>query len=113
MFSSAPARPSSRSVWRARFVINVNPSIESKTMPEITLTGLNKRQKVLADILWSFEEWDDCEKFIRSLPKREQAECEGIVEMMRMELVESYRREMGITNTPEADRVIKGIVDRL
>jgi len=75
-------------------------------MVEITLNGLNARQRVLADILWSFEDWTDCEKFIRALPKRERAEAEGIVEMMRMEVVESYRREMGITNTPEADRVI-------
>lgn len=75
-------------------------------MVEITLNGLNKRQQVLADILWSLEEWDDVERFIDSLPKRERAECEGIVEMMKMELVEGYRREMGIDNTPEADRVI-------
>ena len=76
------------------------------TMPEITLRGLNKRQKVLADILWSFEEWIEVENFINVLPKRERAEALGIVEMMRMELVESYRQEMGLNNTPEADRVI-------
>jgi hypothetical protein len=75
-------------------------------MVEITLNGLNARQKVLADILWSFDEWTDVEKFMNSLPKRERAEAEGIIEMMRMELVESYRREMGITDTPEADQVI-------
>jgi hypothetical protein len=75
-------------------------------MPEITLRGLNKRQKVLADIMWSIEEWDDVERFVNSLPKREKAEAEGILEMMRMELVESYRQEMGITNTHEADQVI-------
>lgn len=75
-------------------------------MPEITLRGLNKRQQVLADIMWSIEEWTDIEKFIDALPAREQAEAQGIIEMMRMELVESYRKEMGINNTPEADRVI-------
>ncbi len=75
-------------------------------MIEIKLNGLNARQKVLADIIWSIEEWPDVERFINALPKREQAECEGIIEMMRMELVESYRQEMGISNTPEADDVI-------
>ena len=75
-------------------------------MVEITLEGLNARQKVLADIMWSIEDWKDVEKFIRALPKREQAEAEGIIEMMRMETVEAYRREMGIDNTPEADQVI-------
>jgi hypothetical protein len=75
-------------------------------MEEIVLTGLNKRQRVLADIMWSIEEWDDVEKFIATLPKRERIECEGIVEMMKMELVEGYRMGMGIENTQEANVVI-------
>ena len=74
---------------------------------EIKLTGLNKRQKVLADIMWSIGEWEDVERFIATLPKRERIECEGIVEMMRMELVEGYRKGMGLSDTPEADQVIQ------
>lgn len=73
---------------------------------EIKLDGLNKRQRVLADIMWAIEEWDDVEKFIATLPKRERIECEGIVEMMKMELVEGYRKGMGIENTQEANVVI-------
>ena len=75
-------------------------------MVEIKLEGLNARQRVLADILWSIEEWSDTERFIATLPKREKAECESIVEMMKMELVEGYRKGMGISDTPEADQVI-------
>jgi len=75
-------------------------------MVEITLEGLNARQKVLADILWSIEEWSDAERFIATLPKREKAECESIVEMMKMELVEGYRTGMGLDNTQEANVVI-------
>ena len=60
-------------------------------MVEIKLEGLKTRQKVLADILWSIEEWADVERFIATLPKREKAECQSIVEMMKMELVETYR----------------------
>jgi hypothetical protein len=73
---------------------------------EIKLTGLNKRQRVLADIMWAIEEWDDVERFIATLPKRERIECEGIVEMMKMELVEGYRTGMGLDNTQEANMVI-------
>ena len=73
---------------------------------EIKLTGLNKRQRVLADIMWAIEEWDDVERFIATLPKRERIECEGIIEMMKMELVEGYRTGMGIENTQEANVVI-------
>jgi hypothetical protein len=49
---------------------------------EIKLAGLNARQKVLADIMWSIEEWTDVEQFIATLPKRERAECESIVDLM-------------------------------
>ena len=74
-------------------------------MVEIELRGLNARQKVLADILWSIEEWSDVERFIATLPKREKAECQSIVDMMKMELVESYRKSIAedgiIINTLE------------
>ena len=73
---------------------------------EIKLDGLNKRQRVLADIMWAIEEWDDVERFIATLPQRERIECEGIVEMMKMELVEGYRTGMGLDNTQEANVVI-------
>jgi hypothetical protein len=78
-------------------------------MPEIRLTGLNTRQKVLADIMWNIEEWTDVEKFIAALPERERIECKGIVEMMRMELVESYRKSMNIENTSEATELLDKI----
>jgi hypothetical protein len=74
---------------------------------EIKLTGLNKRQQVLADIMWELEEYEDVERFMASLPKRERIECEGIIEMMKMELVESYRKGMGVENTQAADQVIQ------
>ena len=75
-------------------------------MAEIKLEGLNARQRVLADIMWSIEEWTDVERFIATLPNREKAECQSIVDMMKMELVEGYRKGMGISDTPEADQVI-------
>lgn len=81
-------------------------------MNDIVLEGLNPRQQLLADIMWSIEEWDDVEKFIASLPKREKAECESIVEMMRMELVDNYRKENEIEDTPEADKAIRTLLSK-
>lgn len=78
-------------------------------MPEIKLDGLNQRQRVLADIMWAIEDWSDVERFIATLPKRERIECEGIVEMMRMELVESYRKGMNVETTAEASKLIDKI----
>ena len=80
---------------------------------EIKLEGLNARQKILADIMWAIEEWDDVERFIATLPKRERIECEGILEMMKMEVVESYRKGMAedgmLPDNLEAKRVIDKI----
>jgi DNA-binding transcriptional regulator PaaX len=80
---------------------------------EIKLAGLNARQKVLADIMWSIEEWTDVEKFVKTLPARERNECKSILEMMQMEVVESYRKGMAedgmLPNNLEANRVIDKI----
>jgi hypothetical protein len=81
-------------------------------MLEIELHGLNARQQVLADIMWELEEYEQVEAFIATLPDREACECQAIIEMMKLELVECYRVEMGVEDTPEADRVIKGVIDK-
>ena len=79
-------------------------------MSEIRLDGLNPRQQMLADIMWSIEEWADVEKFIATLPARERIECQGIVEMMRIELIESYQKSTDTENTSEATEVITRIM---
>jgi hypothetical protein len=79
-------------------------------MSEIRLEGLNPRQQMLADIMWSIEEWADVEKFISTLPARERIECHGIVEMMRIELIESYQKSTDTENTSEATEVITRIM---
>ena len=78
-------------------------------MIEITLEGLNKRQRVLADIMWSIEDYDQVERFIKSLPTREATECRSIIQMMRMELVENYREAMGI----EENDLAKSAIDKI
>ena len=60
----------------------------------IEITGLSKRQMILADILWGIEDWNQVETFIASLPKRDRIDCEGILELMRMALVEEYADQM-------------------
>lgn len=76
-------------------------------MVELELYGLNARQKVLADIMWSLEEYEDVEAFIATLPDREACECESIIEMMKLALVEQYaqglREEVPLT---EANKLI-------
>jgi hypothetical protein len=81
-------------------------------MLEIELHGLNARQQVLADIMWDLEEYEQVEAFIATLPDREACECQTIIEMMRMELVEGYRRGMGLEDTQEARSAIQSVLDK-
>ena len=76
-------------------------------MIEFELQGLNARQQVLADIMWGLEEYDQVQAFINTLPNRERIECEGIIEMMKMAVVEQCYD--GVENTGEAADVIKQI----
>ncbi len=82
--------------------VNMNP---------IEITGLNKRQKILADIIWGIEDWAQVETFINSLSKRDRIDCEGIIEMMRMAIVEQIADELKDDRNkyPEASEVIEKI----
>ncbi len=64
----------------------------------IEIIGLTKRQKILADILWNIDEWDQVQVFVNSLPRRDRIDCEGILEMMRMSLVEQYAEAVNPKN---------------
>jgi hypothetical protein len=57
-------------------------------MINLEITGLNARQQVLADIMWQLEEYEQVEAFIATLPDRESCECQSIIELMRMAIVE-------------------------
>lgn len=73
-------------------------------MVEFELKGLNKRQEMLANIMWQFEEFEQVEAFIATLPDREACECQSIIEMMRMAVVEQCYE--GIQNMDAANDVI-------
>ena len=73
-------------------------------MVEFELKGLNKRQEMLANIMWQFEEFEQVEAFIATLPDREACECQSIIEMMRMAVVEQCYE--GIQSLDAANDVI-------
>jgi hypothetical protein len=76
-------------------------------MVEFELQGLNARQQLLADIMWQLEEYEQVEAFIATLPDREACECEAIIEMMRMAVVEQCYD--GIQKLDEAKKLIDKI----
>ena len=74
----------------------------------IEIIGLTKRQKILADILWNIDEWDQVQVFVNSLPRRDKIDCEGILEMMRMSLVEQYAEAVNPKNQYEDAKEVIG-----
>ena len=58
-------------------------------MIDITIAGLNERQRCLADIIWACDTHADVQKFIRTLPTSElRDEAWSIVELMKMAAIE-------------------------
>lgn len=78
-------------------------------MVSFELYGLNKRQMVLADIIWACDTKDKVNKFIAALPtKALRNEAEAIVDLMVLAVVEQCYD--GITeNFDEANQLINKV----
>ena len=72
---------------------------------EFTIDRLSDKQRVLADIIWSFDEFDQVEKFIATLGKADQKECKTIIELMKMAAMEQCYE--GISDLDEANDALK------
>ena len=79
-------------------------------MMGITIDGLTAKQKVLADIIWQFDDFVDVKRFMDTLPVLERRECEAIVELMKMATLEQLYD--GIKDNHEANMVIDKINKR-
>ena len=74
-------------------------------MLEITIEGLNARQRFLADIIWEFQTRAQINTFIRSLPTVDlQDEAKAIVELMILATVEQAYDGLG--SLDEANKVL-------
>jgi hypothetical protein len=75
---------------------------------EITIEGLNARQRVLADIIWACETRKQINEFIRSLPTVQlQDEARAIVDLMIMATVEQCYD--GLSPMNEAQSLIRKV----
>ena len=72
---------------------------------EFTIDRLSDKQRVLADIIWSFDEFDQVEKFIATLGVADQKECKTIIELMKMAAMEQCYE--GISDLDEANDALK------
>jgi hypothetical protein len=73
----------------------------------ITIEGLNKKQRALADIMWAMNGREQVTAFIKALHPKDRKDAETVVEMMIISFLDD------ITDTQDAQRVIKSIVDKI
>lgn len=77
-------------------------------MLEITIEGLNARQRVLADIIWACDTRKQINEFVRSLPTVElQDEARSIVDLMIMATIEQAYDGLGTMD--EAAKLINKV----
>jgi hypothetical protein len=55
--------------------------------------------------MWNIDEWDDVEAFVATLSPRDKAEALSILELIRIEFIESL--ESQDNKTPEATELLK------
>ena len=60
----------------------------------IQLHGLSKHQVALLDTIWSIDSVEDCQAYIMSLPPTDQFECQNLVRLIALELVDMAVGEM-------------------
>jgi hypothetical protein len=82
-------------------------------MVELELQGLNSRQRVLADIMWSLDGFDQVQAFIRTLPPRERAEAHTIIDLMKMALVEQYAEGMQAEGHEISTKAADALIDKI
>ncbi len=81
-------------------------------MVDFALHGLNKRQRVLADIIWACEDKTKVDRFIKGLPTEKlRNEAQSIVDLMIMAVVEQCYDGVG-SNMDEAKDLIDKIAKR-
>jgi hypothetical protein len=62
----------------------------------IQIEGLNKRQRAIADILWSFNSKDECRKFINSLQPDWRRDAETVVELMILAVCDEVEPDVAL-----------------
>jgi hypothetical protein len=54
----------------------------------VQITGLSKRQRAIADVLWMMRTREEAERFIASLAPDTQRDANTVVEMMQLAIID-------------------------
>lgn len=70
-------------------------------LPSVQIEGLNRKQRLLADLIWSFDSKEQVTAFIRTLPPRDRRDAQTITEMMILAFLDE------VESTDEAQSILK------
>ena len=70
----------------------------------IQITGLSKRQRAIADVLWMMNTREDAERFVRSLEPATRKDAETVILMMMLAVIDECET---------VDDSVKSLIDNL
>ena len=73
----------------------------------ISIEGLNKRQRAIADVLWLMNTREDAERFVKSLEPETRKDAETVIHMMMLAVIDECE-----TIDPEVIQAIDTIAKR-
>jgi len=74
---------------------------------EYKIEGLTKKQVALLDIMWTLDDEQSVENFVRSLPKTDQQQAQSLRTLLIHEMLEEFLE--GITEFPDAREIIERV----
>ena len=70
----------------------------------ISIQGLNKRQRALADIMWAMDGHEQVQSFIRALHPKDRQEAQTVCELMILAFIDDI---------DTVDDSVKSLIDNL
>jgi hypothetical protein len=74
---------------------------------EYNIEGLTKKQVALLDIMWTLDDEQSVENFVRSLPPSDRQQAQSLKTLLIHEVLEEWLE--GVTEFPDAKQVIERI----
>ena len=76
------------------------------------IEGLTRRQAALCKVIWSCTTAEEIARFILSLPKEDQAICDGILKLLEYESLEADARLEHYEEFPDVEDILKGLKEK-
>lgn len=71
---------------------------------EYKIDGLTRKQVALLDIMWTLDDEQSVENFVRSLPRADQQQAQSLKTLLIHEMMEEWLED--ITEFPDAQEII-------